>query len=273
MRTILPLLGGLLAACNPGGTFEGKLVDAMSGQPRADVRVLAKAERTSDLTCQVREATTDANGVFRIDNTCPNTTYTLKLGDETLLVQDSPEIAGGQQATGVVELTVWRAPAGSGVFRLQDDKLTAIRTFADIEQETIQGTDEVVRFPSKKPLQAPTIDGDARLIVSGKDLVRKLDIVPLVPDTGVRTFASGVSIEDHVYLGVKFTSDTEFERVEASLDKSRVQDVATGDRLVRYISADALPPGRYALVPEQGRRLYVVDFGSEPAPAARADTP
>jgi len=272
MRTFAPLAIVTLVACNPGGSFDGRLVDAMTSKPRSDIRVLAKAESPSDMTCQVREATTDATGTFHIDNTCPDTTYDLVLGDDTLRLADAPKLTGGQKATGTVDLSVWRAPAGTGIFKLKDDTLTAVRTFSDVGEETVLGTAEKVRYPTKKPLSGlANIDGGSWLVIGGKNAIDRYRFLPLEPDTGVRNFENGVTIEDHVYIGVKFTSDTEFTRTDATLDESKIKNVTAGDRMVRYIASEALLTGRYAVLGDDDKRTFVIDFGDIPAPAASAE--
>ena len=66
------------------------------------------------------------------------------------------------------------------------------------------------------------------------------------------------------YVGVQFESDDAWQRVEATLDKGAVTDLEKGDHVARFISGEALPAGRYALMREGSRRMWVVEFGAEP---------
>lgn len=271
MRSIVAVAFASLVACNPTGTFEGRLLDPLSNAPRAGVKVLARAAQGADLTCQVREAKSDENGVFRILETCPNTEYAIDLGDDTLVIADSPKIAGGVVATGAVDLVAWRAPAGAGVYKLSGDTLNGVRSFSDVGTETILGTTEKVRYPTKKPISGlPQVGSGSWLVLAGQETIDRLAFVPLEEDTGVRAFENGVTIESHVYFGTKFTSDTEFARTEAKVDTSKVANVSTAGRAVRYIPSDALPEGRYGLLAADDTRAYVIDFGTNANRAADA---
>ena len=46
-----------------------------------------------------------------------------------------------------------------------------------------------------------------------------------------------------------------------------VRDVLLQGRPTRYISGDALPEGRYALMANNDERVFIIDFGSSQAPA------
>ena len=132
-RSAALVLLGAFTACS-SGSFEGKLVDGLTGQPAADVTLLARADG-GDLTCQVREGKTDANGVFKLENTCSGAKYTLTPSDKNLLLVGAPAIEGGTAAAGQVELKIWRANEGDGVYILQGTSLKPVSTYADIAKD------------------------------------------------------------------------------------------------------------------------------------------
>lgn len=270
-RTALVALVPLLAACNPGSAFSGTLVDGFTDQPRADVAVLAKSADTTDLTCQVRESRTDATGAFHLQNLCTGATYALSLGDETLMLDQSRTLDGSAEAAAGVKLVSWRAPSGDGVYKLTDDGLSSLRSFSDVATETILESEEVVRYPTMKPTKVVTIGNDDRLVLSGADVIARMEVHPLVADAGKRQFAGDVSIEDHVYIGVRFASDTEWEAQAATMDASKVTLVDNGDKQVKYLPGDALPQGRYAVLGSKDKRTYVFDFGAAPVANAQAE--
>src|SRR5689334_7671832 len=93
---LLALLSTLLGACTVGGNVSGKVVDPMTGQARGNLRIIAKANPESpDPQCQMKDAMTAADGTFKIEGTCPNTSYDLVLKDETLLIAGDAKAAGG----------------------------------------------------------------------------------------------------------------------------------------------------------------------------------
>ncbi len=274
MTKALPLLAFGLFACSPGGTFQGKLTDGMTGDARGELRVLAKSE-SSDLTCQVREATTGADGTFLLENLCSSDTYTLTLSDETLFVPDMPSVSGAEESAGVVDLKAWRAPTAPGLYRLEGEDLKRIRTFSDVE--SIQTEDEAltVRYPASKPVKlagSQKISAGSYLVLSDASIIEKMEVFPLVSDPDKRGFAGGTTIEDHVWIGVKFASNSEYEEQKSTFDAAKVTDVGNADRKLQYVSSDALESGRYAVLGKDDKQTFILDFGTGPAePAPEGD--
>jgi hypothetical protein len=151
------------------------------------------------------------------------------------------------------------------VFILKGDKLTSIKTAADIDKETITGTTETVYYPTMTPNKVPLVDAGSYLVVSGKDLVQGLTFQPLIVHQGKVRFATGadtyVDIPDQGFIGTTFTSDTEFQRVAAQVDSAKAKDVVQGEKAYRYYAADSLPEGRYVLMRAGDKRVYIFDFG------------
>ena len=271
MKWTIPLLAFGLFACTPGGTYQGKLVDGMTGAPRAGIVVLAKSS-SSDLTCQVRETTVAEDGTFTLDNLCASDTYTLSVTDETLYVPELGEVAGTEQSTAPVELKAWRAPTSPGLYRLEGDDMKRIKTFSDVESLQTADGSTTVRYPSSKPVKlagSQKITPGATLVMSGAKLIEEMQFFPLVADPSKRGFAEGTTIEDHVFIGVKFTSDTEFEQLSATPDPAKVTKAGKPERMLAYVASDAIPAGRYAVLAPTDKVTYILDFGAEaPEPAA-----
>ncbi len=260
MARLFPTLV-VLAACSTGGSVSGTVVNGLTGEPLGAVRVLAKSKDTTDLTCAVREVTTAPEGSFQIDQLCAGATYTLGLGDKTLMLETAPLVDSTATPETPLSLVGWRAPSGAGVYRLGGDALAPLRSFSDVATETLLGTDEIVRYPTLKPVRVAAIEPGQYLVLAGAGHAHEMELVPLVVDEGKRRFAGGISIEDHVYIGVRFASDTDWERVTAPVDPAKVREVDNGDHAVRYIAADAVPPGRYAVLGPGDQQTYVIDFG------------
>jgi hypothetical protein len=245
----------------------GTVVDGLTAEPLASTRVLAQSVDTPDLTCKVRETTTGPDGAFQLDGLCGGATYTLSLGDKTLMLDKILTVDSTSTAETPHALVGWRAPSGTGLYRLSDDTLSPLRSFSDVATETLLGTQEVVRYPKLKPVRVATLKKGEHLVMAGAEHADGMELVPLVADEGKRRFAGEISIEDHVYIGLRFASDTEWERVEAEVATSGVREVDNGEKKVRYVAADAVAPGRYAVLGKDDNQTYVFDFGAGQATA------
>lgn len=262
----------LLAACSkPTGTFDGRVVDPLTGKGRAGVHVIAHAPNdTMDAACQVTEGVTGADGSFRLDRTCADLTYTLRLDDAKLWAPDLPTVQGGAAGKADKDIAAWRVPGEPGVYALRDDKLETIHSNAGVEGAWIQGTDkkEVATYPTSVPTSVPLIAGDDALVLAGDSTIKRLKIYPAIVHTGpiALELASGakMTVTGAWYLGDEFESDTKYTKVETKLDTSKVKSVGDGAQLVQIIPASALPAGRYALLGDEDTRMTLVDFGKAP---------
>jgi hypothetical protein len=254
-----------LSGCAELG-YRGVITNGMDGSTMKGVRVVATATpRSTDLTCQVRETTTAEDGSFEFKDLCRDQLYLLDLPEGNLQLSGVSGIKGGEQlAPG--EVQAWRSPAGQGVYRLNGEKVQTIPTFSDVSIDAnLKG--EVVRYPDLRPTgRVITIEPGMQLVIAGKRNVKDKKFFPLVQDTGKRRLKSG-TISNHVYFGVKFKSDKEMITVAAPLNESKVRDVLLQGRPTRYISSDALSPGRYALLADNDERVFIIDFGTSQAPA------
>ncbi len=264
----LPALATLaLAACRPEpGTAAGRLLDARTGAPVADVDVRLVAAGDA---CPPVTARTDAGGRWSAAALCGEAAWTVAPADPGWYLPEPP--AAGTD----LELRAWRAPPEPGVYTVADATIAPLVTHTLLDTVRVFDSAEEVRFPVEIPGVVPRIgDGVALLIVG--DVLPTLAFAPLVPSAERRWFGTKdapVPVDPWVYLGVRFTSDTVFERVAVTVDAARVTTVG-GPRPLRYVGADALPVGRYALPTADGTRAFLLDFGDRPpaqaAPPASA---
>jgi hypothetical protein len=257
MRVLIWVFGSLAClGCSADGAFDGQLVNGLSGGALAGARVVAKAVPSSG------DMTSRADGSLSFPDLCKDQSYALSIPDPTWSLAGLVVVKGGEEGASGGEIKVWPAPSGVGVYSLIDGKLKEIRTYADVETVKTKGDGTVIRYPSKRPTQKTKlalIGRDDHLVLVGKAAIQNLKVHPLIRDKGARAF-QGTTITDHAYIGVKFTQNTQFERVVANIKKAGTQDVITGKTPVRYMSGKALAPGRYALLGDTDDRVFFVDF-------------
>lgn len=263
----LALVGllGLFAGCS-SPSANGVIVDAMTGGPVAEARVVASAVGQTSLTCMNFETTTDAQGAFEFASLC-DAEYKLKLDDETLWLAEVDSIpAGGAEN---LEVKVWRAPASSGYYRLSGGEIENIRVAGEVMKEKIKGTEELAHYPANIPNTVPVIGPDDHLVIVGQGTIEQTRIDPLVP-SGPRVFGDAeveVKMDAWSYLGITFTDDTTFVRSTAQVDDSKAFTKEKGDRIVRFIPGSAIPAGRYAIWRPEARGVAILDFGASQKPA------
>lgn len=270
----LGLFSLTLSSCVSKGPIEAVVVDGLTQAPRGDLQVVLTSPTTTDLTCKVLDGRTDAQGRVRIEDTCADTEYVLSVGDDSLVLVGSTRVTGGaHEGAATVELQAWRAPNTPGVYLLGDDKADRVRSRTRLmRDEKIIGTETVAVYPESVFSKPSVLEDGHHLMLVGTATIENTRFMPVIPDPGKRTFASGASLTGHAFVGLRFTSDEAFEEVDAELDLAKVVDVREGDRAVRYIPVDALPPGQYAIHKEGDREALIVGFGTPAAPAtAKAD--
>ena len=54
-------------------------------------------------------------------------------------------------------------------------------------------------------------------------------------------------------MGITFTTDTDFERVTATLNAEKVIEKTKGKQTAKYLGSDALSQGRYAIIKPGGK--------------------
>jgi len=268
LSLVLTGILGLAAGCS-SPTATGVVVNAMTGEPVAEARLLASAKGQTALTCMNFETTTDAQGAFKFEGLCEGE-YQLKLDDENLWMADVDSIPDGGGEN--LEIKVWPAPAGSGLYRLSNGQIESIRAAGDVMKEKIKGTEELAHYPANIPNNVPLIGPSDHLVIVGQGTIDQTRIDPLIP-SGPRVFGDAeveVKMDAWSYIGVKFTDDTTFERLSAPIDDSKVLTKEKGDRIARFIPGSAIPAGRYALWRPEGRGVTILDFGEAQKPAVAA---
>lgn len=266
-RSSLAIRAGLLAtafltACVTRGAYDAKVVDGLTGEPRGELRVMLKAVSTDDLTCKVFDGTTDAEGLVHIDGTCADTAYTVSLGDSSLLLVGGAKVEGGVESTSVAEVQAWRAPRSPGVYILANDEAKNVRTRTRLmREERVVGTETVALYPESVFKNPSPIQQGQHLVLRGQAIIAKTKIMPIIAEPEKRTFESGSSLAGHAFVGLRFSADDAVEQVAAQLDESKLIEAGEGAATTRYIPADALPPGQYAIYKEGDREALVVTFG------------
>ncbi len=256
----------IFAGCSGGGAYQGVLSNGMDNQALSGIRIVAKSSPPSpDLTCQVREATTDASGAFTLADLCHKQSYVMSIPQPNLQLSGTIVVDGTEQ-TEPGKHEAWWSPDGSGVYLLAGESIKPVPTFSDVEtDETVDG--QTVRYPSMKPTgKVITVDAGKHLVISGKKMVKRMEFFPLVADPKRRRFKSGW-ITDHVFIGHQFEGDSKSAPIQAELDESKIKEVLIRNEGVRYIAHDALPAGRYAMLGKDDDRVSILDFGSSQAPA------
>jgi hypothetical protein len=257
----------LLSMACTKATITGTVTDALTGAPIADLRVVAKSSDATDLTCMALEGTTDATGTFSIANVCANN-YDLSAGDDMLLLQGDITADGSDKAAGPKSIQAWTAPEGSSVYFLSGGELTAQKTLSDVSTATILGSDppHAVRYPETRLKTWPELAPGDYLVLTGASNMDTLKLHPVHESPEVKFEPDREDIshwslgKEWDYIGVVMTEDGGFELKEVTADASKVKDVSgVESRGARYIPADALPAGRYALLKDKSKRTYMFE--------------
>jgi hypothetical protein len=241
----------------------GTLVDGLSNQPIGEMRMIASADETVATSCSVLETYTDAKGAFTFKGLCGESTYTVKPENENIWLADGDSIPKGGAAD--LALKGFRAPAGRGMYRLIGSDLATIKTNADIQSEPVWNNDkDTVSYPSVIPTKPVTIPNDGYLLLVGEQTISSMTYTPLVASEE-RQFGSSktkvIKMKPWSYIGVEFTSDTEFTPKTVTLDEAKVKKKVVGDRHAWWIPGDALPAGRYVVHKDGSTRTTILEFG------------
>lgn len=286
-RTLLSLaIATALIGCTP--PVEGKLVNGMTGEPisgavaegdseKGALRVFAKAVVEKDgklepnpgagLTCQTIGADVGADGSFKLEGACTGeTAYRFELTDTNWFLGETDMIPAGH--AGPVTIKAWRAPNGAGVFVLDGMNLDRVSSAVELEEFTVLNAERKVLGPKGTiPGNIPLVDGGKKLLLTGAANA-DLKLAPLV-NSPPRQFGSDqngdtpTKMSAWAYVGVAFSSDTEVSDRNVTTDDTKVTTVEKRGHVAKFISADAVPPGRYVLTKEGLKRKFIVDFGAK----------
>ncbi len=271
MMRNLVLLSSLLAiGCAPKGSFQGKLVDPVTGKARAGVTIQLLSPTNPSPSCMELEGVTGDDGSFTIEGLCGNGDYTLSSRDKTFIIEDVGTIAGGVVATETVEVKGWPTPTGPGLYTFDGESFAKHREIAKIGVDRIWGSEEDVVYPDTLPTKVVDIPNDQWLVYSGAKFTERFTFEPVIfHDAYIRlgTPDAYVRSEPWWYVGTEFENESTFTRVEAKLDSSKVHTLDQGDHHLRFIAGDAVPNGFYVSYYESFRddprykKLYMINMG------------
>ena len=274
----------LAAGCNV--TLEGKVVDGMTGEVVAGrtadtpegkgMRIMLKAVKTTEdgkvdqnmeagALCLVKEGLIDENGAFTVPDVCTSASdYSIELSDKNLFLAEVDSLTKGYEGGAPLELKVWRAPKGTGVFKLAGSELSRVSSATDVRSDFVFKSEETVISP-KEIKAVPLIAAGEHLLMAGG--AASYDLIPLINSDKRRLGKEANAKREWVdqqpwsYVGVEFKSDTEIERKTVTVDAAKVITKEKGNRVAKYLAADAVPAGRYMILKEGAKRGWIVDFG------------
>jgi hypothetical protein len=273
MTRILVILSSFLAiGCAPKGSFDGKLVDPVTGKARAGVTMVLLSPTNPSPACMELEGVTGEDGSFHIEGLCGNGDYTLSARDSTFVIEDVGTISGGVLATETVTVNGWPSPTGPGLFTFDGEAFAKHREIAKIGVERIWKSEEDVVYPDTLPTKVVNIANDEWLVFSGAKFTERFTFEPLIfhdayirlgtPDYYARS-------EPWWYVGTEFENESTFTRVQTQLDASKVKTLDQGDTHLRFVQGDAVPGGFYVSYYEGFRddprykKLYMINMGPE----------
>ncbi len=271
--TTILALSLLTAACVPQGSFDGKLIDPLTGKARGGVELVATSPLTPNPNCMELRTTTGTDGSFLFEGLCSGSTYSFSTMENSLRIPDQ-EIPGGVPATEQVEVLAYRTPAphpdappiagtGQGIYLLQNDKLGMMKTRISLGRSKLWESNEEVVYPDMLPKTAQVIDKGQVLVLAGAKYTERMELLPLL-QSDRRKFGNRKAPERSEpwwYAGIEFESDTEWTRRKAKFDESKVIDVVLGGHPVRYLKPDCVPNGFYVMFGKKDRRMYMFNFG------------
>ena len=284
--SLAAVLMSFAVGCNV--TAQGTIVDGMTGAPIAGMdentpegkgmRILFRAVIKGDDgtvkenmaaggLCLVKEAMVGADGSYSVAELCSSATgYSIELSDKNLFLAETNSVDMGYDGTGSLDLKVWRAPKGAGVFELQGSELSRVKSVTDLRSDFVFASDEVLQSP-KEIKSVPLIAAGEHLLLSGEAVT--YEIFPLV-NSGKRRLGKEANDKSEwvdqapwSYVGVNFKSDTEIERLTTTVDESKVITKEKDGRTARYMGADSVAAGRYIILKKGGKRAWIVDFGEK----------
>ena len=278
MRKVLFLSSFLAIGCAPKGSFDGKLVDPITGKARPGAVMVMLSPTNPSPACMEIEATTGDDGSFHVDGLCANGDYTLSSRDKTFIIEDIGAVTGGVLATETVTVNGWPYPSGAGFYTFDGAEFAKHREIAKIGVEKLWKSEEDVVYPDTLPTKVVNVPSDKWLVFSGAKFTERMSFEPLIyHDAYIRLGKPGyyTRSEPWWYVGTEFESESEWTRVEASIDSAKVKSLDQGDTHLRFLPGDAVPNGFYVMYYEGFRddprykKLYMVNMGAAlPAPGA-----
>jgi hypothetical protein len=257
-----------LAGCTKTGSVNGRVVDAISGKAVGDIKVNATATvKPKSPSCNTFETLAQKDGTFTINGLCEGVTYRLGSLEKTRFIS-GPEVAGGVPADKVVDAKAWFLPLAENIYLATGGEPAQIRQNVVIGSSKILDSQDEVLYPKEFPKGIKVITPGTYLLVNGKTRNEKIQLLPVL-ESGERKFGTTKAPEKSEpwwYIGVRFNSDTEVEKVEAQVDKAKIVELKDDTRHATFYAYDAVPAGYYMLMAPKETRAYLVRFG-EPSTA------
>jgi hypothetical protein len=266
MRKIVILSSFLAIGCAPKGSFDGKLIDPVTGKGRAGVTMLLLSPTNPSPACMELEGVTGDDGSFHIEGLCANGDYTLDSRDKTFVIEDIGAVPGGVMATGTKEIHGWPAPKGEGLFVFDGAEFTKLREGPPIGLDGVKNSEAEVIFPDTLPKKVAVVANDAWLVFAGDKFTERYRFDPLIYEPGKARMASS-SPQAWWYVGGEFTGPTTFEPRNTELDQGKVKSLDQGDQHLRFVPGDAVPNGFYVSYydnfreDKRYRKFYMVNMG------------
>jgi len=271
-RNVIFLSSFLAIGCAPKGSFDGKLIDPVTGKPRVGVTMLMMAPTSPSPACMEIEAVTGDDGAFHMDGLCADGVYTIAARDKSFVLEAIGEVPGGVLSAETIEVKGWPVPNAPGLHTFDGEGFAKHREGPKIGVERIWKSEEDVVYPDTLPTKVVNIANDEWLVFYGAKFTERFTLEPMffhdayirlgTPDYYARS-------EPWWYVGTQFESESVFTRVEAQLDSSKVLTLDQGDTHVRFVKGDAVPNGFYVSYYEGFRddrrykKLYMINMGPE----------
>ncbi len=267
MTRMTVFLSSFLAlGCAPKGSFDGKLIDPVTGKARGGVTMLLLSPTNPSPACMELEGVTGDDGSFHIEGLCSNGDYTLDSRDKTFALEDIGAIPGGVMASETKEIHGWPAPSGEGLFTFDGAEFTKLREGPHIGLDGVKNSEAEVIFPDTLPTKVAVVANDAWLVFAGDKFTERYRFDPLIYEPGKARMASS-SPQAWWYVGGEFTGPTTFEPRNTELDQGKVKSLDQGDQHLRFVPGDAVPNGFYVSYydnfreDKRYRKFYMVNMG------------
>lgn len=238
-----------LLACAAPGTVT--VVDGRTGAPIDGVAVVPTG--SDGAVCPTHLPPTADGGRVVVAAACTGRRWHLRSGDAGWWVPSPPAATDG------AVVTAWRVPTTGGVALLTGTELTPWLTNSAVDVVAL-GADAQVRYPVELPATLPTLSPPDVLVLDAPGL----SLHPLVPGEA-RTLGSPelpLSFGPWVYLGARVGAAG--PPVPVVLPEATAQIVQGEGRMVRYVAAEHLEPGRYAVLAESAARAVLFEVPLRP---------
>ena len=126
-------------------------------------------------------------------------------------------------------------------------------------------------YPDTLPTRVVVVPAGSWLVFAGGKFTDRHEFLPMLQHDAYLRLGSSKEPERSEpwwYVGVEFSSDTEYTRRDAKLDASKVKEIEQGGVKLRFVPGDAVPNGFYVMYYEgfladpRYKKLYMVNMGA-----------